>query len=95
MDLKKTAGREPTKEAVIALQATEAKIAEIRATLADRLEQAETIAGRAAVKVASASDATKTAQEKAKPLTSPRPRRGKARADGSAARAAEAKARPQ
>ena len=68
IDLKKAAGIEPTREAIIAMQATEAKIAELRATLADRLNQAETIAGRAAVAVASAADATKSAKEKAKPL---------------------------
>ena len=67
IDLKKAAGIEPTREAIIAMQATEANIAELRATLADRLNQAETIAGRAAVAVASAADATKSAKEKAKP----------------------------
>jgi len=68
IDLKKAAGIEPTREAIIAMQATGAKIAELRATLADRLNQAETIAGRAAVALASAADATKSAKEKAKPL---------------------------
>jgi len=77
IDLKKAAGIEPTREAVIAIQSTEAKIAELRATLADRLQQAETIAGRAAVAVASAQDATKSAKGKAKPLMSPHSPRGK------------------
>ena len=78
IDLKKAAGIEPTREAVIAIESTEAKIAELKATLADRLNQAETIAGRAAAAAASAADATKSAKEKAKPLLSPRSRQGKA-----------------
>ena len=47
IDLKRSAGRDPTAEAVIALQDTEARIAELRATLADRSRQAEAVASKA------------------------------------------------
>jgi hypothetical protein len=67
IDLKRSAGHEPTEEAVIALQATEAKIAELRATLADRLQQAEEIAALAATAVAATETAAKAAQAKAVP----------------------------
>jgi hypothetical protein len=67
MDLKKSGGREPTAEAVTALRATEVKIAELRASIADRLKQAEAIAARAAAAAATAEDAAKTATAKAVP----------------------------
>jgi hypothetical protein len=67
VDLKRAGGAEPSQESVIALGDTEAKIAELRAGIADRLKQAETIAGRAAVAVASAQDAAEAARAKAVP----------------------------
>jgi len=67
MDLKKGGGREPAGEAVIAFQATEAKISELRATLADRLKQAEVLAQRAHTAADKAEDAVKAAQAKAVP----------------------------
>ena len=67
IDLKKAGGHEPTEEAVIAFQATEAKIAELRATLADRLKQAEVIAAQSARAAAAREDAVKAAKAKAVP----------------------------
>ena len=46
IDLKREAGHEPAPEAVIALRDTEARIAELRITLADREQQAQAIASR-------------------------------------------------
>jgi hypothetical protein len=66
-DLKKAAGHEPAGESAIAIQSTEAKIAEIRATLASRLEQAEAIAVDAAAATDTAKDVTQAARAKAKP----------------------------
>jgi hypothetical protein len=43
IDLKRTAGHEPTEEAIAAVQAAEAKIREARANIDDRLKQSELI----------------------------------------------------
>jgi hypothetical protein len=67
IDLKKGGGAEPSQESVIALADTESKITDLRASIADRLAQAESIAGRAAVAVASAQDAAEAARAKAVP----------------------------
>jgi hypothetical protein len=67
MDLKKSGGREPAEEAVIALQATEAKIAELKVTLADRLRQAEVIAAQSARAAAAREGAVRAAKAKAVP----------------------------
>jgi len=67
MDLKKSGGHEPAAEAVIALQATEAKITELQASITDRLKQAEVIAARAAAAAAAAEDSARTARAKAVP----------------------------
>ena len=75
-NLKKAAGQGPSGESDVAIRSTEAKIAEIRATLADRAAQAEAIAGDAARMAASAEDAAKSAAETAKPLMRPWPRQG-------------------
>jgi hypothetical protein len=63
--LKTHSGQEPAAEALIAIDDTEAKIAELRATLADRLQQAESIADRAALAAATMTAATQTAQDMA------------------------------
>jgi hypothetical protein len=65
VDLKRSSGSEPTAEAVISIQDTEAKIAELRATIADRLQQAEAIAERAATAVTAAQKAAQAAQSEA------------------------------
>jgi len=57
IDLKRAGGREPTAEAVIAINGTEAKIAELRDAIADRDKQAEAIAVRAATAAADAAKA--------------------------------------
>jgi len=67
IDLKRSAGREPTAEAVIALHGTEAKIAELRGAIDDRMRQAETIAARAASAATAAESAAKAAKAKAVP----------------------------
>jgi hypothetical protein len=66
MDLKKAGGRDPAAEAVIAFHATEAKIAELQATLADRLKQAEVIADQSAAAAAARAADTKKATVAAK-----------------------------
>jgi len=63
--LKTHPGQEPAAEALIAIDDTEAKIAELRATLADRLQQAESIASRAALAAAAMTAATREAQDAA------------------------------
>jgi hypothetical protein len=68
MDLKKSGGHDPTPQAITALHATEAKIAELRVTIADRLRQAEAVADRAAAAAAAAGDAAETATAKAVPI---------------------------
>jgi hypothetical protein len=67
MDLKRSAGHEPTAEADIALQNTEAKIAELRVAIADRLKQAEVIADRAETAAVAAKAAAQAAEAKAVP----------------------------
>jgi len=68
IDLKRGGGHEPTAEAVIALQDTEAKITELKGTLADRLKQAEAIAAHAATAAAAATEAaTRVTAETARP----------------------------
>jgi hypothetical protein len=68
MDLKKSMGREPSREAVIALQSTEAKIAELRTALADRTKQAEALASHALAAASDRQAATREAEAQAKPL---------------------------
>jgi hypothetical protein len=63
--LKQRGGQEPAAEAVIAIQDTEAKIAELKATLADRLQQAESLAGDAAAAVAARTAETQAAADAA------------------------------
>jgi hypothetical protein len=70
MDLKRSGGHEPAEEAIIAFQATEAKIAELRATLADRLKQAEVIAAQSAKAATARESASEEARAKAVPLSS-------------------------
>jgi phage-related protein len=67
MDLKKSGGLDPAEEAVIAFHATEAKITELRVTLADRLKQAEVIAAQSAKAVAVREDAVRAVKAKAVP----------------------------
>lgn len=67
MDLKKSGGHEPAEDAVAALAATEAKITELRASIADRLRQAEAIAARAAAAATAAGNAATAAKAKAVP----------------------------
>jgi len=65
IDLKRSGGSEPTEESLIALRDTEAKISELKTTVAERLTQAETIATQAAAAVISAHTAAQAAHEKA------------------------------
>jgi hypothetical protein len=68
IDLKRAGGNEPTPEAIIALRDTEARIAELKGTLADRLRQAEAIATSAATAAEAASKAaTQVTAATAKP----------------------------
>ena len=63
IDMKRVAGSEPTEEALIAIESTKAKIAELRTTLADRLRQAESQAATAETVAEKAEAATALARE--------------------------------